>query len=304
MPKTTTLILHQGALGDWVLVMPLIRALIDQGHHVVAGQSHAKAILASKLVPTVEPLDIDTSAWAQLFSPRVTPEQPVQKRLSQATHIISFLSQSHDTWAGNVRHLAPHAKLFCLDPRLPENTLPYQHLTAYHAQTLKQQGLFYEPMPANAPVQNTKTSLPKKIIIHPGSGGQHKCWPLASWEVLFDQINPLRWKLIPLLGEVELDTWPADTLEHWMRQYHAIPCHTLDGLYHQLTHADGMIGVDSGPSHLSAAMGLLTLTLFGPTHPAVWAPFGFKAHIIAPPTPAAMSWLTPQLVLDKMSQVF
>src|SRR5436190_940361 len=51
------LVVHQGALGDWVLVFPLLRALEGR---TVAATSGEKARLAGRLIPSVEPIDIES----------------------------------------------------------------------------------------------------------------------------------------------------------------------------------------------------------------------------------------------------
>ena len=40
-----------------------------------------------------------------------------------------------------------------------------------------------------------------------------------------------------------------------------------------------MLGNDSGPSHLAAAMGLQTLVVYGPTDPALYRPLGPRVKV-------------------------
>ncbi|MEB3206905.1 MAG: glycosyltransferase family 9 protein, partial [Vampirovibrionales bacterium] len=47
-----------------------------------------------------------------------------------------------------------------------------------------------------------------------------------------------------------------------------------------LNKLDGLIGVDSGLPHLSAALGKQTLTLFGPMSPEKWKPLGPNSEVI------------------------
>ena len=42
------------------------------------------------------------------------------------------------------------------------------------------------------------------------------------------------------------------------------------------SYMDLAVCVDSGPAHLAAAVGVPTVTLFGPTDPARWRPWGPK----------------------------
>jgi heptosyltransferase-2 len=47
-----------------------------------------------------------------------------------------------------------------------------------------------------------------------------------------------------------------------------------------LNKLDGLIGVDSGVPHLTAALGKATLTLFGPMSPEKWKPLGSNSKVI------------------------
>ncbi|MGC8491687.1 MAG: glycosyltransferase family 9 protein [Syntrophobacteraceae bacterium] len=119
----------------------------------------------------------------------------------------------------------------------------------------------------------------KPIILHPGSGGRRKVWPLAKWWGLIDRIR--RENSSPVL----LSVGPADEylLEFSTRvRESGIP--VVNGLSvlnlsALLSLCSLYIGSDSGVSHLAAAMGIPTLALFGPTDSRVWAPRG--RHAIA-----------------------
>ena len=47
-----------------------------------------------------------------------------------------------------------------------------------------------------------------------------------------------------------------------------------------LSLARAVVGNDSGPTHLAAAVGCPTVALFGPTDPAVWAPLGAHVRVV------------------------
>lgn len=312
-----TTLIHHGALGDWMLVMPMLRALLAQSKDqtITAGQSHAKSNLACRLMPELKPLTIDTPAWADLFAPDADPPAHVVETLRGSDRIISFVSTPHDVWYSNVARLAPHAHIHCLHARpvqcstsipSPSFSRTAQHITAYHAAQLAAQGLRYAPAHAVRPAKPLKENdtADRPILIHPGSGGRDKNWSTILWESFMTHAQNDGWYLQPILGEVELETWPAATLSRWTTQYGAIACTTLDELTDLLAAARGLIAQDTGPSHLAAVMNIPTIVLYGPTSPAVWSPFGPHVHLIAPPTPSPMTWLHPDHVTAALEQVF
>jgi ADP-heptose:LPS heptosyltransferase len=234
-----TFVFHQAALGDFVMIFPLLRALSPV--HVVAPWE--KASLAAKLIAGVTPHNIER---------RLDDVD----RLSQATRVISFVSDGHDRWAESIRIAAPHAALLFDAP--PFDELPI------------------------APCSNPTGA----VIIHPGSGGKHKCWPLERYESLAAMIDGARF----IVGEVEADTWPR-----LPDGAHALT--SLGELHDELKQARAYIGNDSGPTHLAAQMGLPTLALFGPTDPVKWSPRGPSVTVLAPEKPCEMTWLDVLMVL-------
>jgi heptosyltransferase-1 len=54
----------------------------------------------------------------------------------------------------------------------------------------------------------------------------------------------------------------------------------LDGLIHATRRAVAVIGVDSGPLHLAAALGKPGVAIFGPTDPARNGPYGDTLRVL------------------------
>jgi ADP-heptose:LPS heptosyltransferase len=57
-----------------------------------------------------------------------------------------------------------------------------------------------------------------------------------------------------------------------------------------LASAGGVLGNDSGPSHLAALLGTPVVVLFGPSDARVWRPVGAGVRVLAGPHPAAADW--------------
>jgi heptosyltransferase-3 len=106
--------------------------------------------------------------------------------------------------------------------------------------------------------------LRDSVAIHPFSGSVRKNWPLSSYLQLASFLPyPVEWTVGP---EEELPQ--------------AVRFSNLLDLARWIRGARLYIGNDSGITHLAAATGVPTLTLFGPTAPEVWAPRGENVTVL------------------------
>ncbi len=304
MAKTkqrTKLVVHQGALGDWIVTLPLLRALSvgDETNPTVAVTQWSKAQLAAQLVPGVQAMDIEQREFTRLFSPQGPAAMGpfFEEMLASASLVVSFVSDGQDAWADNVRRLAPDAQHLFAFPRPPVDWTDTVH--AWHRRELAEQGFV---LPASMEVGAVTQEGP--VVIHPGSGGREKRWPAERYMMLADALVRQGHDVVAVLGETELSRWPTQRLNQWNDHLRAKTCKTLDELTAILRGASLVIGNDSGPTHLAAQMGLTTLALFGPTDPRVWRPIGPQVRVVAPPNGTLtddMTWLSLEEVLDAVA---
>ena len=291
MSSGPNIVFHHGALGDWVLTFPILRALNGR---TLAVTARSKARLASRLFPHVAPMDIDEGDLMSLHAEGGARDVGAawRDRLSGAGRIISFVSRGEDPWAENIRRLATRARIAFVNPR-PPGHWP-EHVCDWHRHQLSDQGL---QLSGADPLRRAAREGP--LLIHPGSGGHDKCWPLERFETLINTLRERGREVRVLLGEVESETWPARILARWVHQYDAEQVETLDRLHEILAGAKAFIGNDTGPTHLAAAMGLETIALFGPTSPRLWSPRGPAVKVLAPPRPTTdLTWLELRQVLS------
>jgi len=293
-PIDMNVLFHYGALGDFVLTLPMMRRLTGRTTLVAAW---SRATLASRLIQGVTPMDIQmwefTRLHAQGGPTSVSPA--IADLFGQAKNIISFISTGDDDWAQNAERLSPDAKHIYIDPRPDANW--DKHIGDWHLQQADRQGLKLGD--AAQPQRSVNTDGP--IVIHPGSGGIDKCWPVERFEALIDGLRSNGRSVTTLLGEAEAERWPKDVLDRWRDHYAAEVFHSLNDLHQAMAGASVYVGNDSGPTHLAAQLGLPTVALFGPTDPTRWAPVGPAVTVLAPPALSAMDWLEPDGVLDACS---
>ncbi len=114
------------------------------------------------------------------------------------------------------------------------------------------------------------------VLANPFAGWAGKEWPLPYYESLGKR---LRQEGVQLVLNVPAEKAPA------LQNFEGIDVSvsTLDGLIDATRRATAIIGVDSGPLHLAAALGKPGVALFGPTDPALTGPFGGSLTVLRAP---------------------
>lgn len=140
------------------------------------------------------------------------------------------------------------------------------------------------PLPADIDALIDATRL--GVVLHPGSGGSAREWPLTHWHDLAWSVDPSRIQLfISGSGQerAALDSWCA-----------TLPSHVVDvmgrlelaGLIALLARVDGIVAASTGPLHLAAALGRHAVGLYPPTppiHAGRWGPVGPYAESLTAP---------------------
>lgn len=114
----------------------------------------------------------------------------------------------------------------------------------------------------------------RRVLLHPGSGGRTKCWPLERFEALADRLRADGYTVAWMIGPVEVD-WYGESLRERLAR-------TADVIYEEdllraasvIAAADVFVGNDSGAAHLAAAVGVATVAVFVATAARVWRPIG------------------------------
>ena len=290
-----TLVFHQAALGDFALVLPLLRALPGP---VTLVAPWSRGRLAAALIPDLRTSDIDQFEFTRMHAAggpsRLSPA--VAELFEDATLIVDFVGSGDDAWSANLQRLAPDAPYRPLPTRpASDAALP---LGEQHRQQLAQNGI------ALAAVVVPERPAPPAgggVILHPGSGGESKCWPLERWLELTQILADRGHHPQLIFGEAEAHRW-SDAQRQQVQDAGGRGLATLEALVEVLLPAQLYAGHDAGPTHLAAQLGIPTLALFGPTDPAVWAPVGAQVQVVAPPSPCAMDWLDVAQAADRVAQ--
>jgi len=236
------LIVRACAIGDFVLNLPVLRALALQDPHArftLVGYPEVLS-LAKGFIPIEAIHSIESPPWSRLFAGPV----------SQLTFDKAWVWMGDSTLAGYLRESGVgeviHARAF------PESMHAADHL-------LETAGL---PKPELPDLWMPRSN---RVLIHPGSGSPAKCWP--GFEELTNQISASVILIGP--GESQFQT-NRPRLEGL----------TLQSVVEELRTCRAFIGNDSGITHLAAYLGCPTIALFGPTDPRIWGPIGRRVTIL------------------------
>lgn len=120
------------------------------------------------------------------------------------------------------------------------------------------------------------------VVIHPGTGGQSKLWLSERWAALGDELIDINdCRIVVTGGPEEADLVAA--VANAMRGA-AIPlvgATSVGQLAALLARAALVLGVDSGPLHLAAAVGAPSLHLYGPGDDRRFGPWGDpQRHVV------------------------
>ncbi len=318
----STLVFHTGALGDSVLIWPLLRAL----GHVTLVAPWSKARLAQRWLGGITAVDGESPEFARLYVPAGQCEagEAVKKLLGGTGRVISFISDGADAWARNIRAMCS-GPVVCVPSRPREGTSwsavarhrfesrqPLRRLDKasgdmsphsqwaipfFHQRMLAEQGVNYEPV---FPPPRVNRDGP--VVVHPGSGGRQKCWASERFDALIEHLGRIGRPVQVVLGEVERERLDPRWAARWSRVCDVIEPADLIELSEVIGRAAVFIGNDSGPTHLAAQLGVATVALFGPTDPRVWAPVGPAVTLVAPPQPCAMDWLEVERVTEAVAR--
>lgn len=119
---------------------------------------------------------------------------------------------------------------------------------------------------------------PYCVLVH-GTTWESKHWPDAFWthmaaRVMQAGLTPI----LPWLSEAERRR--AESVARRVDGARAVGSMSLDAVADLLAHASAVVGVDTGLSHLGAALGRPTVGLFGPTDARLTGCVGNRARNI------------------------
>ena len=300
------LVLHQGALGDFILTLSIIQAVRStlNARHVQVIASSAAASLAAGRSAVDACLHPESVGLHTLFAEAGPLDHRLQAALDNADLVLNFLADAQS----NIHHRltrATAAHVVSVDPRPTPQTLSASiHITRQWAQSLADAGLpLIDPQPPvirltdHTPIQTPPDK--RTVVIHPGSGGRAKCWPVENFIALADTLSNAR--IVWMVGPAELETnRPLTTAVRNRVETHNETLIAEPDLEQAartlLANRPALyIGNDAGTTHLAAALNIPTIAIFTTTNPKTWKPQGRHITIIQPNQTQPLKLLIPHM---------
>jgi ADP-heptose:LPS heptosyltransferase len=293
-------ILQPGAIGDCILTLPLaelMKETVCRGGVDIIGHTEYTGILPGRsCIDAVR--SMDSMGLHRLYAGEgefdLADGDPLIIAFADYTWIATFLGETDSNFERNLiftAHCSHSAEVMTLAMKPASGT--DNHITDfYREQFIEQSGLSLEehqvevsmPLirPSQADMIRGKEILAehgvmptrKPVVIHPGSGGKHKCWHLDNFLSVAQMLVSEEAEVVFLLGPAEMERFSRTATSNIGEAARLITNLPLTDVLAVLSCARGFVGNDSGITHLAAALGIRTVAVFGPTNPAVYSPIG------------------------------
>ena len=124
--------------------------------------------------------------------------------------------------------------------------------------------------------------LPARTVLgHLAAGQPKKEWPVRHWAAFHLLAAAAGWRLAFTTGPGPRDQALMAEFKKLAPQAQILPVvPELGRFLALLKRAEVFISGDTGPLHFAAGLGVPTISLFGPTSPAQWAPIGERHQIL------------------------
>ena len=278
-----TLVWHQGALGDLILSLPALYAIKTGGRaahlHLISRTDINNILIDNRLVDEVS--STENGIFAEFFvngplSPRAV------EFLQKFTNAFIFMKNIDEVFAGNVRRHIP--KCLFIPTRPEEGRV--MHLSIAQVERLNRSGIIAGEMPRLevGPFPSGNHRGRTIITVHPGSGGEKKCWPAGNFLELIKLLGEdRRLYFYFLLGPAE-GSGLYEISERFFSgnkiDVSIVAGRPVSYIASLLKSSSLHVGNDSGITHLASALGTPTIAVFGPTDPRIWGPLGSHTQII------------------------
>jgi heptosyltransferase III len=282
------LVIRGGAIGDFVLTLPALKALRDtyaETHIEILGYKHIAALAENRFYAQAV-RSIEYGPLSSFFAKHSKLPADLSNYFASFHLIISYLYDPDEIFEQNLRACGVQnlirgpAKISNSATASQQLGKPVEELGIRVGDLVPK--IFPSPEDRQFAGDFLRNLPPPILAIHPGSGSEQKNWPVTNWIKLGNDVlaqKSFRGSMLVISGEA--DRAQVEQLEELWKNERVAFAKNLPLVHVAALLEDSIfIGHDSGISHVAAAAGAKCILLFGPTDPQVWAPRNENAHII------------------------
>jgi heptosyltransferase-1 len=145
---------------------------------------------------------------------------------------------------------------------------------------------------------NSVVEAPYLVFLH-ATTRDTKHWPETYWRELIGRLENSPF-VIKLPWGAQHEQERAYRLAQGYQHVQVLPKLTLEKVAFELANAEGIVSVDTGLSHLAAALDKRNITIYGPTDPGLIGGYGKSQHYLCASAYGSkdMAVITPEMVLS------
>jgi heptosyltransferase-3 len=279
------LVVHPGALGDVLLAGPALAHIRRLGYRQTLAVTPRLVALfeGSDLVGAA--VDLEALALHRLFVE--APHPDALHALTFFDAVVCWIGAGDAAFRKNLARIGRPTVVARATPPAGSG----RHVSRHLLETLAPLG----PVPADLPVTPLRVSeearttarnwlaargiaVGEAIVLQPGAGAATKMWP--GFPTLARRLREDGLRLVALAGPADHAAVQALLDVGAVREDVLARDWPLADIAALLALSRAVVGNDSGPTHLAAAVGCSTVALFGPTDPVMWAPVGPRVRVL------------------------
>lgn len=308
-PFQRILIVTLAEVGDALLATPALRALREAypAAHISMLTTPAGAAVLRDLPWHNEMILFDKHRFdvpLQAFTPsNVRYAWQLWRRLHTVPYDACLILHHLSLWFGTLKYAAlayasgaqrrfglDNGRGFFLTDRVRDAGFGAQHQVEYGLEIVRLLGVpvdqlssdmqqpAFDPGPIRLDIAATLNDSRPIVALHPGSGGfaPARRWPPARFAALADAIIADGAQLVLVGGKEEaaLRQSVLGAMRHAADVLDIGGQTTLSELAGVLQRCTLFVGNDSGVAHLAGSVGTPVVSIFGPTDPRAWGPYG------------------------------
>jgi heptosyltransferase I len=303
------LVVRLGSMGDVIAALPAVASLKHSIPHSkitwVIDPKWSLLLEGNPYVDSVVHLDRRTftglrNAWRELRADRYDFAVDFQGLVKSA--LVATLARPERIFGFNAEFARESAASWFYSTKVP--------IRSYHA-VERNLDLAAAAGASNIlrtfplPPGECQAQLPEGdfVLASPLAGWGAKQWPLEHYAILAERLH--RECGMPLVLDAPHDLHVEGAQTH---------VSTLAGLIYATRRATAVVGLDSGPLHLAAALGKQGVAIYGPTDPARHGPYGGTIGVLRSPDAvtrysrttepdASMREITPDRVFEALEPI-